>query len=784
MSTRNPRPAPPPRVPRPRPFDAHPDPIGDPDLARQVGERARRFALGLFAAIVAARAYWPSEDADKGTGMGWVAAILGLVGLGLVGLMLEGRSRLRFSAVDAGAIALMALVALSTGRAPDRRPAINLAWEWGGLAFAYLLARNLPRTRGESAALAGVLGATAAAVAVFGIYQIRVELPADRDHYLADPAGTLRSLGLADDPTTRIQFESRLLGSNEAYSTFALANSLAGFLVGPIVLAIAVAIEGLRDRRDSPVARLIRLTLAAIPTLAALACLVATKSRSAYLGLAAAAAVLAWRELRRSAPRAVALGVGAALLLATLFVVAGYATGQLDIQVLTQSNKSFRYRVEYWIGTWRILTEAPGAFWRGVGPGGFGPAYLLRKLPEASEEVLDPHNLLLEVWSTAGLLAAVALLATLILALRNLLGPVRPEIVAAIPAEPTVALTPMRPSWVVVWGGLSWLAVILLGRLDPFAGGQIARWLILGAAWVGAAVLAGPLWSRVPIPAAGVGAAVLAMVVNLLAAGGIGMPAVALMLWILVAIGQNLRDDRPCGRRRFEVGRLGVAGLALAWAAFVGTFAGAIVPAWRSEAELARAREALSVTRTHPRADFDRARALTIRAIELDRLAREPWLALADLEYQFWLAPESNNDPRVWKRILLALDGALSSPRSPDIADLQRHRAAYARAIQARLNGRAEPMEEVLLRTNIARATRLASRLHPTNATLHAELADASLALGQHGEAVKAAREALRLDAITPHNDKKLGHATRARLLAQLPDWERQATSAPSPPLP
>ena len=45
------------------------------------------------------------------------------------------------------------------------------------------------------------------------------------------------------------------------------------------------------------------------------------------------------------------------------------------------------------------------------------------KLPVSSEEILDPHNLFLEVWATAGFGAVLALLVALVLGLRNLLGP-------------------------------------------------------------------------------------------------------------------------------------------------------------------------------------------------------------------------------------------------------------------------------------------------------------------------------------------------------------------------
>ena len=49
---------------------------------------------------------------------------------------------------------------------------------------------------------------------------------------------------------------------------------------------------------------------------------------------------------------------------------------------------------------------------------------------------------------------------------------------------------------------------------------------------VAAAALGMGLWRRVPIPAAAFGAAALAVVINLLAAGGIGFSAVALSLWL------------------------------------------------------------------------------------------------------------------------------------------------------------------------------------------------------------------------------------------------------------
>ena len=97
------------------------------------------------------------------------------------------------------------------------------------------------------------------------------------------------------------------------------------------------------------------------------------------------------------------------------------------------------------------------------------------------------------------------------------------------------------------------------------------------------------------------------------------------------------------------------------------------------------------------------------------------------------------------------------------------------------------PIELLRLRADVVHATRTASRLYPTHATLHAELAQASAEISMIPDAVREAREALRLDRLTPHLDKKLPDDLRKRLEAQLPAWEQSAsdaeTSATSGPL-
>ena len=746
----------------------------------RLGEWLRRLALGLTAALVTARAYWPSEPdlkGEAGSGLDWSLAMLLVIGLGLASSLVGGRLRLRWSWTDAAVIALTFLVGLSASHAINRRPAINLAWEWAAVGLAYLLVRNLPRTRAESSVLTGALVATAVAVSVYGLYQVGVELPLMRARYLSHRAEALRLVGITPGTPAQKLYESRLLDSNEPWSTFALANSLAGFLVGPLVVSIWLGWDSLRAGKDRG-ARLGAMALAIIPALAMLVCLVLTKSRSAYLGLAVGLAVLAWHKRRDARPRTLVLALLGALVVVSAVVALGLSTRRLDREVLTEAGKSLRYRQEYWVGAWRVIHESSGAFWSGQGPGNFAGPYLRHKLPQAGEEINDPHNLFLEVWATAGAWALLALVAALGLGFWSLLGPSStrsspPTKEDTSPSDPKERdASPRRANWLLFCAGGGWLAVLVVGGVHLSEGDFFLRWVILGSAWFWTALLGFPLWRRLSIPAEALGAGALALVVNLLAAGGIGMASVSLMLWILIALGMNLRDDRPCGRVRDAGGRLPTFGLLAIWAALIGTFAGGVSPFWESEAAIAQAEAALA--RRPP--DFDRAEAAFDRAIRADDYSARPWLGLAYLEYEIWRERGARPEDLRWKKVPVLLLKAVSPPRNTNAWTLHRDRALITRDLLGQVGGSLSPSEALRLRANIVEATRTATRLYPTNASLHARLAEASAEIGMIPDALREAKEALRLDGLTPHTDKKLPDALRARLEAQIPGWEKSAT--------
>jgi hypothetical protein len=756
-----------------------------------------------------ARAFWPSEpDLKEGAGSGlpWVLVLLFVAGLGLAASLVGGRFRFRASWTDLWVVALMILVAMSASHAVDRRPALNLAWEWVALGLIYLLVRNLPRTRGESSVLAGALVATAVSVSTYALYQVKVELPRIQAEFREHRVELLQKLNIEPGSRGELMLRNRLMSSTEPWSTFALANSLAGFIVGPLLLLLAVWVYN-RVQRDAPGSRWQALGMATPLILVLLVCLVLTKSRSAYLGLIAATGLLAWRARRLVPARALlAMGLEGFCVVAVL-VLLGLASGRLDRGVLTQSSMSLGYRWEYWQGAWGVITggeptvtgafHAP-TFWWGVGPGNFGAPYLKHKLPQSSEEILDPHDLFLEVWATGGCWSVLALLAALAAGIWNLLGPPpragnRDRVTAAMPARggprrpsPSAGLEPndqdeeadappRRVGWLIAASGAGWALVVILGRLNPFEGDLFFRWLILGASWMIAVLLGAPLWMRLPVPTPALGAAIVAMVINLLAAGGVGIPTVALGLWSLLALGLNHSDNRPCGKLHEYHSRVPAFVLSVGWAALLGTFVGVAGPFWQSEALVSRAEEAIN--RRPP--DFARAQQAYLSAIAADGYNARPWLQSASCSLLAWRERGARVGDPEWRKIPILYQKATSPPRNPNSWAVHAERARVILQLLGSLGQRLDPVEALKYRGEVVKSMRTAALLHPTNAELHARLAQASAEISMYNDAVTEGAEALRLDRITPHQDKKLARADRERLLALIPQWTENAAKNP-----
>ncbi|MCX7428470.1 MAG: O-antigen ligase family protein [Planctomycetia bacterium] len=567
-----------------------------------------------------------------------------------------------------------------------------------------------------------------------------------------NPDGMLRAEGLwfPPDSVERRQFENRL-ESVEPLASFALTNSLAGYLAPWLVVALGIGVGAVEHRRR------VWLAVAASGVLVA-ACLVLTKSRSAYvatlLGLVLVAVFCRRRERRpgtgggqshlrgedadpqHNVGRAAKIGtvpyvLAAAAGVTAVLVVLAVAVGGLDVEVLSEASKSLGYRVQYWQSTVAMIEDHPIM---GCGPGHFQDAYPRYKLPEASEEIADPHNFLLEVWATAGTPTMLAMLAVLGCFGWTLWKPKSRD-----PAEQEEETRDNPDATAAIFGGalVGVLAAWPLGILGTTPPGLVV--LLAGLPLGAVAVALLRRWvddGRFPATLAAIGLVVL--LVNLLAAGGIGFPGVAGTFWLLLALGLCQAEASPAR----NLPR--VAAMALVATFFI---LGAICyrtayqPVLTAQAEINAARGKPA----------DVTRHLHAAAVD-DPLSAEAWKLLASVAFTQW---QQDHDPGTLQQYHEYNATALElDPNASPAWAVSGDRCLEAHGV----TGQPEELQAAVL------AYRRAIELYPNNATYHAKLAVALQTAGDEPGFRREADAALELDRQNPHEDKRIGVELRSRL--------------------
>jgi len=729
--------------------------------------------LGSIAALFAAGPILPSDSVAAADGAGLPLVVLWLVVTcvwSLEGLR-RGRLEFRLSWCDAAMATLIAWHTASglwaVGHAAPR-PAVNMLWHWIALGAGYFLVRQMLRSNREARALAAVMIAVTCAVSTHGLYQYTVELPRTRAEYYRNPDKALAEAGVDVPPGSvdRWRFEDRL-ASPEPFATFALTNSLAGFLV-PWLVVLAGVIVASAGRTLSPRRLLLALSCGAVPILA---CLVLTKSRggllSAAIGAVAVAALARRGPLSRSSLRWA--GIAAAI-----FVVAaagGIAVGILDSEMATEAVKSLGYRVEYWRSSMAMIADHP---WFGSGPGNFQDLYTRYKLPEASEIVAEPHNLLLELWATAGTPAAAAFVALLACAAWATFRAMTPRDGPAQSPEPSSEASFAPPpdtsnasalrtpppgeesdstdgaAALLIGGASGYLLAWFLGNAPSTTFDQLLP-PVLGGLAVGGVILAilrpwirqGELTVAIPAIAA------TALGVNLLAAGGIGFPGVAGSFWLLMGMTLHLARDGQAGK---VAGRLaGGAALACATVLLAACVASAYRPVLQCQTALLRS-------------EFDTTHRIDhlMEAAKADPLDAEPWRRLAMVELSHW---RETHDDEALKRFETALAQALSL-RPNSSALYQAAGNWYLEAYEAwpAEKGAPPPGRSDLL-FKAAQSYMGAVARYPNHALAHAKLAIVQQRGGNTEFARTSAATALELDARMPHWDQHLPAELRETLL-------------------
>ncbi|MGH7198987.1 MAG: O-antigen ligase family protein, partial [Planctomycetaceae bacterium] len=456
----------------------------------------------------------------------WITQLWLAAGLTwLLAAVREGRRTLRLDWLDAAvwlivaghAVSALFVVTRGDGQA---RAALTGLWEWIGLGLSFFLIRQVIRTFDEGRRLALIMVALTVALAGLGLWQHYVWYPRIVREYAAVRT-ELDQLTSAPRPATaaeaqrrseRIEqlryeltrqnvplqgpglvlFESRLRASSEPFGTFSLANTFAGLLVAWLIVGTATTFQTTfqRYRQAKPTGRARWVLFLALLALALIAfCLVLTKSRTAWVGLIVGLA--AWGGLRRVrggtlSPRWIWGPAAVAVVALAAFALAGLSGG-FDREVLLEAPKSLSYRVQYWTGAMDVLRERP-LF--GTGPGNFRQHYLHVKPPEASEEIADPHNAVLDLWTSGGVIALAGAIWLIVLLCRRArfakaddAPPSKPTPQPSRPAVSPSSVTPLTVGAAMGFGLIIVLRLLLPGDL-LLTGGSTARDLALGAGWL------------------------------------------------------------------------------------------------------------------------------------------------------------------------------------------------------------------------------------------------------------------------------------------------------------
>lgn len=494
------------------------------DLIATISHRIGAVAL---VTAIASRNLFPAENISDGSGIYFFPAAL-LCGFCLIIERLSGLPSPPLWNWLVGWLTLIAGWILSASIAEYRYPAEIAVWEWVGVGMVCLYAVHWGALRGPK--YIAILVVTLCLMqSMLAGYELFVTIPQLRALYEREDESltkAMREIGVEKGGAAEQAFKNRLY-STEPLGTTGHPNSLAGLLVLGLPITLLLAWKSLIPKGT----RSIGMVLSLLATTAIVVTLLLTKSRSAWVAAIFALGIYlllsrssdsAWRKYRA------AIGVATALLI--IVVVGLVYVGVLDPQVITQSSQSMQYRWEWWQGSMPILRD----HWLfGVGSGNFRGHYLAHKLPFSSEEISDPHNFLIELWITGGLLTLVGYLA---LVATGLIGAIRSSLWT--PSNPSRGLGIDGPWLVGIVVATIIVAVFdiglvpLLASLDQYP--QVVA-LPFAAMLLAVAHGSGVEWDDSSLRK-GTVAGVVGLHIHWLAAGGVAFPSLMMALWGLLGV--------------------------------------------------------------------------------------------------------------------------------------------------------------------------------------------------------------------------------------------------------
>jgi len=323
-----------------------------------------------------------------------LAAACGLLDA-FLGRKRNGTLKIGLTGVELPALVFLVLTAISAAAAGDVHAAQLRVFQWGSyLSFAFL-AFHLARRPMERRILLAALLASALVIAVHGLHQVFIDIPAGRSQFATAAGKILRSMG--HENAMLPEMRGRLL-KDRPFGTFVLPTMLAGFLALVIPAFVGQALDAWRKQR-----RRLTLLLNALLLAVLLWCLVLTGSKGGWLAFAAGATVMLtivgrrWAKKRRRVmiPLVVLILAGAITLALLPFTPPA-----------SEYLSSFRTRVPYWSASVKMARSHPLL---GVGAGGWAGFYSTLKAA-GDQETRLAHNDYLQIAAEIGIPALLAYL--------------------------------------------------------------------------------------------------------------------------------------------------------------------------------------------------------------------------------------------------------------------------------------------------------------------------------------------------------------------------------------
>lgn len=305
------------------------------------------------------------------------------------------------------AFALAVWVMLSTAWSSDRFAAIVSASHLlAGISLMWAvsqLVRSAVRLRLVAAVCFGLLLVLAAQAVV---YQT-IDVPANIRYWNDNRAALLKERGWAPGSFSATQLE-RKITSGEIVGFFTSPNTFGAIGVMLFFVAAGIGLQKIKDR-DVPAGAIIITAGAACVGWITVQSRSKTAGATPMLGIALLILfALLHAHVRRRSAFFYWIGTTSVALALAAVVAHGIYRGGL---FPGHFSNSLDFRWKYWVAATHIFQQHAVT---GIGWANFGLHYVGARLPEASEEVKDPHNFLVRFFVEAGLIGGMLAIAWLL----------------------------------------------------------------------------------------------------------------------------------------------------------------------------------------------------------------------------------------------------------------------------------------------------------------------------------------------------------------------------------